>query len=704
MSPGTHFVSDDLVPDADTSSLASNRPFAEFEIENRSFADLFPDLDLHKGADTDAAVTRALAVAGDKSAAIHRDGPNPVLILKTLEWVFSGEPPESVREEIRGRVVRHIRELALAEEADRWTWMWGVLAAACTAPDLTSENWKVGSADSTIEGRGSTQRQDRPVQARIALISKHPDAVTEVATHLAELGYAAVILSTSARSCGWGGPVPVVALRGDDRDILPWFGHVDLVVQADGGHLSTWIDAKSVVHIDPAEFAEQQLARILAALGVSGAPSRRRVVALIELTSWGGGAETVALHILRQLDRTRYLPVILTLWDARHLTSKVTDIPCIWVDAFVGDQNVPHMSSETTSSDHTLRQQVHQTIGDHWRAAAGIRGALAALGPDVAVIASMEHAIVSTWLAQMHLNAPFIAWIHNIESIYLPMIYPEPKVAQESWAFASACKASQVVVSPTRYCADDLATNLGVHPSHVVTVNNPQNCSRIRRASFIADPEAEAIRAEAAFLFVHVGRFAPEKNHDLLVDAASRLSKRGYDFQLICIGTGNEQERIAASITYHGLCERVRPIGARANPYPIMARADAFVLSSDIEAFGMVLTEAMACGVPIISTDCIGGVREVLEDGRCGLLVPPNDPEAMSEAMSRLMTDEVLRQNLVRSGYRRCDDMDVKKFARHWERLIDSCARSNPGIDRPLADRALEHRVGGLMTPPFTEC
>ena len=341
----------------------------------------------------------------------------------------------------------------------------------------------------------------------------------------------------------------------------------------------------------------------------------------------------------------------------------------------------------------------------HWRTAAGVRGALAALGPDVAVIASMEHAIVATWLARMDFDAPFIAWIHTIESVYLQQIYPDPKMAQQqAWALANACNASQVVIAPAQYCADDLVEELGVRSSRVVTVNNPQNCSRIRRASFATDPEAEALRAEAAFLFVHVGRFSPEKNHDLLVAAAHRLSDQGYDFKLICLGTGQDQDRISAMITRLGMHERVRLIGARPNPFPIVARADAIVLSSRIEGFGMVLTEAMACGVPIVSTDCIGGVREVLEDGRCGLLVPPDDPEALSDGMSRLMTDAALRRNLVRTGYRRCEDMDVKKVARRWETLVDGCAPRNPAAPGPrlIVDRNISR--GMRSTPSCGEC
>jgi glycosyltransferase involved in cell wall biosynthesis len=81
-----------------------------------------------------------------------------------------------------------------------------------------------------------------------------------------------------------------------------------------------------------------------------------------------------------------------------------------------------------------------------------------------------------------------------------------------------------------------------------------------------------------------------------------------------------------------GLDKSVCFVGFQANPLPWLRRADVFVLSSRSEGFGNVLVEAMACGTPVISTDCEHGPREILQDGRYGVLVPPRDPHALASA------------------------------------------------------------------------
>jgi glycosyltransferase involved in cell wall biosynthesis len=123
-----------------------------------------------------------------------------------------------------------------------------------------------------------------------------------------------------------------------------------------------------------------------------------------------------------------------------------------------------------------------------------------------------------------------------------------------------------------------------------------------------------------------------------------------------------------------GLSDRVHLVGHRDNPYPILRQADALVLTSEFEAFALVLVEAMVCGVPVLAVDCPFGPSEVLEGGRHGLLVPPGDPEAFATAMERIATDERLRQDLVASGYERALDYDVARIVRQWQKLIDETA------------------------------
>ena len=95
-----------------------------------------------------------------------------------------------------------------------------------------------------------------------------------------------------------------------------------------------------------------------------------------------------------------------------------------------------------------------------------------------------------------------------------------------------------------------------------------------------------------------------------------------------------------------------------------MSHADVYVLSSRYEGLPMVVLESMACGVPVIATDCRSGLREILNDGECGILVPPENATSLAEAMIRLLKDKPLREKLSSSGKRRAHDFSAESIIR----------------------------------------
>jgi glycosyltransferase involved in cell wall biosynthesis len=145
-------------------------------------------------------------------------------------------------------------------------------------------------------------------------------------------------------------------------------------------------------------------------------------------------------------------------------------------------------------------------------------------------------------------------------------------------------------------------------------------------------------------VFITVGRLEPVKNLPLLLEAFARVAEP-LDARLLIAGSGSQEAALRAQIAALGLAGRAELLGYVTSPRPFLAAADAFVLASDEEGFGQVLSEAMREGLPVISTDAAGGgARFVLDDGRAGMLVPKGDREALAQAMTAMADPSIRRR------------------------------------------------------------
>lgn len=154
-------------------------------------------------------------------------------------------------------------------------------------------------------------------------------------------------------------------------------------------------------------------------------------------------------------------------------------------------------------------------------------------------------------------------------------------------------------------------------------IPNPFDFDDLRQAAGIAIPGLPARP-----YVIHAGRYAPQKRHDLLLDAWTRVAGN-HLLVLLCAA----DPKLQAMIDSRGLTDRVRIAGFQPNPYPWIAGADLLVLCSDHEGLPNVLIEALACGTPAVSTDCPSGPREILAAfPEC--LVPCGDVTALAKAVS----------------------------------------------------------------------
>lgn len=182
---------------------------------------------------------------------------------------------------------------------------------------------------------------------------------------------------------------------------------------------------------------------------------------------------------------------------------------------------------------------------------------------------------------------------------------------------------------------DDIAAIVGVPTSRVALLHNPVATEGI--AALAAAPlDHPWFAMPGPPVILGVGRFNPQKNFALLLRAFAEL-RRERPVRLVLLGDGDlraELEDLARSL---GVEDDVSMPGFDQNPFRFMARAAAYVLSSDWEGLPTALIEAMACGCPVVATDCLGGPREILNDGALGRIVPRDDASALAKAIGETL-------------------------------------------------------------------
>ena len=166
--------------------------------------------------------------------------------------------------------------------------------------------------------------------------------------------------------------------------------------------------------------------------------------------------------------------------------------------------------------------------------------------------------------------------------------------------------------------------------------------------------------------FVAVGRLVEGKGFPALVRAMGRLRDRGMAARLIILGEGNERETLARLTAELGLAGCIDLPGHASNPFPTVAAADVFVVSSALEGSSMALLEAMTLGRPIVATAAGGTTKEILASGKTGLVVPDGDVDALARALELLVSRPSLRDTLGRAARMASEDRRPERVARRY--------------------------------------
>jgi glycosyltransferase involved in cell wall biosynthesis len=231
-----------------------------------------------------------------------------------------------------------------------------------------------------------------------------------------------------------------------------------------------------------------------------------------------------------------------------------------------------------------------------------------------------------------------------------------------------AYRSADAVLSVSSDLAARLERRLRVRRDRISVIHNPTDIARIIEAGkqAIVDPPTRPF-------IVTAGRMTRQKGQDVLLKAFA-ASGAARDCELVILGEGPLEEQLRAQAAALSIDERVRFAGFQENPWAWFARAKLFVLSSRWEGFGNVIAEAMACGAPVLSTDCDFGPREQIVNGESGWLVAVDDAGALAEGFDVMLGDPALAARLARNGEVRSRDFDIGVIMQAYEDLFTGLA------------------------------
>jgi glycosyltransferase involved in cell wall biosynthesis len=254
-----------------------------------------------------------------------------------------------------------------------------------------------------------------------------------------------------------------------------------------------------------------------------------------------------------------------------------------------------------------------------------------------------------------------------------------------SWLFGGAdrlmCPSTSMIVCPAHAVRTAGLRARTCRADRSIVIPNAVDVATSRRAR----NSAHTAR------ILSVGRLAFPKSFSTLLRALA-IVEAG-TFHAAIAGDGPQRQQLEGEIAALGLANAVQLLGTRSDVADLLADSDLFVLSSRSECLPMSVIEAMAAGLPVVAS-AVGGVPELVEQGRTGILVPPDDPALLAAAIARLAGDPGLRRRMGEAGRARAEalfDVDVFRSA-HVDLYARELARRGLPLPSPISGAGISHR------------
>lgn len=397
-----------------------------------------------------------------------------------------------------------------------------------------------------------------------------------------------------------------------------------------------------------------------------------RRILYVSGTTVMGGAEVCLLGLLRHLDRARFAPVA-AVPDRGELSRHLEEL------------GVPLCIVPVPKPIRRLRRADYSgTPGGLFQAGLGTAGMALSLA---------RHARSCDLLHANALKAGFYAGLAGAIA-RVPVVWEFPDLLTED--FFSPTARRLVVETANRLTTTVMAVSnvvgealiaAGVDPERVVVIPNGVDLDRFRLDTPPAPVRGELGLPRDLPLVGIFARLAPWKGHPVFLEAAARLVASGASAHFLIVGDAafddpSYGEGLMDLARERGLSGRAHFLGYRADVPALMAATDVVVHASVLpEPLGLTPLEAMALGKAVVAVG-VGGPRETVEPGRTGLLVPPEDPGAMADAIARLLADPASARRMALAGRRRVEEgYNQARLAdaveTEYERLLTASGRAD---------------------------
>ncbi|MEA2295731.1 MAG: hypothetical protein QOE86_3370 [Solirubrobacteraceae bacterium] len=376
---------------------------------------------------------------------------------------------------------------------------------------------------------------------------------------------------------------------------------------------------------------------------MSASPARIKVLTLVDILPRGGGAERLLTGIATHLPRDRFEVVV--------ATTRPTDGPLLHAVLDAGLDHVALDRRHTLDPDSfrrllaLMRERQFDVLHAH-KFGSNVWGTLFGRLARVPVVIAHEH----TW---------------SYEGRPVRRIVDGQFIGRYADAFVAVSTRDR----------DRMISVEGVPPDKIVLM---PNAYIPRPGVAVGDLRAELGLDASVPLVGTASVFRPQKALWVLLEAFARVLRSRPDARLVLAGGGPTEDALRRLAAERGIADSVHFLGYRQDMTGFLRAIDVAAMSSDFEGTPLLLFECMAHGTPLVATD-VGGIRDVLEDGRSVSLVPRRDPVALAGAIEALLRDAARRDQMARAAAEQLPryeiDQVAEEFAALYERLLARSTR-----------------------------